>query len=147
MLRPNRVMNDQIVTDTSLYALSPTEKADSLARVAIAVWVAMEGPMKGRIIGTTSAFDRLFEYPEGTLIGQPIGSVIPKRFQGAHEGHFEEFAKSPEDRPMGGQNAKLFGITKTGKEFRVEIALSPQFIRSRHAAIATVTVTRMLDDQ
>lgn len=133
--------------DTALFALSDTEKADSLARIATAVWVALEGPMMGRIIGTTPAADRLFGYPEGTLIGQPLDILIPQRYKAVHSSHVAGFARAPEDRQMGGQTAKLFGITKQGVEFPVEIGLSPQFIRSRRSVVATITVARTIHEQ
>lgn len=68
--------------------------------------------------------EKLFGYRREELLGQPVESLIPERFRGGHEGHREQFAKTPRLRMMG-SGMELFGRRKNGTEFPVEISLSP----------------------
>lgn len=68
--------------------------------------------------------DSLFGYAHGELVGQTIEVLMPQRFRGAHSGHRQGFFAHPNVRGMG-RGLELFGQEKSGREFPVEISLSP----------------------
>lgn len=68
--------------------------------------------------------ESLFGYAHGELVGQTIEVLMPQRFRGAHSGHRQGFFAHPNVRGMG-QGLELFGQEKSGREFPVEISLSP----------------------
>jgi PAS domain S-box-containing protein len=68
--------------------------------------------------------EALFGYPRAELLGQPIEMLVPHRFRGQHPGHRHGYADNQKVRPMG-QGLELYGLCKDGREFPVEISLSP----------------------
>jgi len=79
---------------------------------------------RGEIVVVNSQTEILFGYSRQELIGQPVETMIPTRFKNAHSKHRTSFLADPHVRPMG-QGLELFGSRKDGKEFPVEISLSP----------------------
>ncbi len=68
--------------------------------------------------------DKIFGYNRKDLLGQPISLLMPDRFRSGHPSFMREYFKNPKTREMG-SGLQLFGITKRGKEFPIEISLSP----------------------
>jgi PAS domain S-box-containing protein len=68
--------------------------------------------------------EKLFGYKREELLGQKVEILIPGRFLGNHGHHRESFFSNPKTRSMGA-GLELFGRKKDGKEFQVEISLSP----------------------
>lgn len=79
---------------------------------------------EGRIVLTNDQTEKLFGYKKEELIGQDVDLLIPERFRRGHSGHRTRFSASPQARPMGA-GLELLGLRKDGKEFPVEISLSP----------------------
>ncbi len=77
----------------------------------------------GKIAFCNTAADEMFGYREGELIGQSISILMPQRFQTAHERGMARVTASGESR-MIDETVELFGITKEGREFPVELSLS-----------------------
>jgi PAS domain S-box-containing protein len=77
----------------------------------------------GRIELVNAQTERLFGYPRGELLGQPVEKLVPERFQ-AHSAHRTGYSSNPQVRPMG-VGLELYGRRKDGTEFPVEISLSP----------------------
>ncbi|NIA67473.1 PAS domain S-box protein [Pelagibius litoralis] len=66
----------------------------------------------------------LFGYAPGELIGESIEKLVPERYRRKHTVYRMSYQNSRDRRSMGvGRN--LFGLSKHGSEFPVEIGLNP----------------------
>ncbi|HWF36071.1 MAG TPA: EAL domain-containing protein [Solirubrobacteraceae bacterium] len=74
-----------------------------------------------RIVLVNSQTERLFGYARDELIGQSVELLVPRRFPSDHP---ETFAVGPHARPLGG-DLDLYARRKNGREFPVEISVSP----------------------
>jgi PAS domain S-box-containing protein len=79
---------------------------------------------RGAIVIVNSQTERLFGYTRQELIGQSIEMLVPERYKERHIADRRAYVADPKLRPMGAGRA-LTGRTKDGKEFPVEISLSP----------------------
>lgn len=75
-----------------------------------------------RIVNSES--ERLFGYRREELIGQKVEMLIPERFRQRHEVQRTEYVLQPRVRNLGAV-ADLYGLDKEGREFPVDISLSP----------------------
>ncbi|HYM43261.1 MAG TPA: PAS domain S-box protein [Steroidobacteraceae bacterium] len=66
----------------------------------------------------------LFGYEREQLIGQRIEQLLPDRFRKHHAAYRQHYSSAPRLRPMGVGMA-LFARHRDGREFPVEISLSP----------------------
>ena len=79
---------------------------------------------QGIILMVNTQTEKLFGYNRNTLTGKPVEILIPKRFQDIHPNHRKKFWNEPQVRPMG-IGLDLYGLRADGREFPVEISLSP----------------------
>lgn len=78
----------------------------------------------GMILMVNAQTESIFGYNRDMLAGKPVEILIPNRFQHIHPRHREKFSNEPQLRPMG-IGLDLYGVRADGKEFPVEISLSP----------------------
>ncbi|HEX5648200.1 MAG TPA: PAS domain S-box protein [Steroidobacteraceae bacterium] len=108
---------------------------------------------QGRIVLANSQTDSLFGYTREELIGQKVEVLLPDRLRGTHVAHREGYAAHPKFRAMGAE-LELFARHRDGREFPVEVSLSPISTKEgmlTSAAIRDITerkaVQRRLEEQ
>lgn len=77
-----------------------------------------------RIVLVNDQAERLFGYQADELLGQLHRRLLPERFLQRHDQHQTKFLAHPSTRPMGSE-LELYGLRKDGREFPLEISLSP----------------------
>jgi PAS domain S-box-containing protein len=80
---------------------------------------------EGRIREVNAETERQFGYSRQELIGESIEKLIPVRLREAHRLHLEAYQRTPDYRPVGRSYKFLAAHHKDGREFPVEISLSP----------------------
>jgi PAS domain S-box-containing protein len=79
---------------------------------------------RGIIIRTNEQAERIFGYAHDELIGQSVERLVPEKFHDLHSSHWEGYHATPSAGSTG-PGLELSYQRKDGREFPVEIALSP----------------------
>lgn len=83
----------------------------------------MEVDFEGNVLMMNKETEKVFKYTQSQLIGKNIDILVPDRFKKEHQKHFDLYCENPVDLKL--QDRELLAKTKDGKEFHVEIAISP----------------------
>ena len=83
------------------------------------------GDDKGNIVDFNEAALEMFGYTEDELRDQPIWVIVPNRFKKRESDGIINYVKYRIPRHMQmGRTLRMFGMSKTGKEFPLEVHLS-----------------------
>jgi PAS domain S-box-containing protein len=103
----------------------------------------------GTIVFANAQVEQTFGYRAAEIVGQSVETLLPERFHASHSQHRERFAVHAKPRPMG-VGLALFGRHKNGRDFPVEISLSPVTATIGQlvvAAVRDVTVSHDKEQQ
>ncbi|MGO8947287.1 MAG: PAS domain S-box protein [Ktedonobacterales bacterium] len=104
--------------------LLPELKVSVESIVELAPDAAVVADTAGRIILVNRQTEVLFGYPREELLGQAVEVLLPEQFHAVHQHHRRTYGAAPRTRPMDA-NLSLFGRHRDGREFPVEVRLSP----------------------
>lgn len=103
----------------------------------------------GEIVLVNTQAEKLFGYTRQELLHQKLEILIPARFHSAHLRHRTKYSAEPVVRPMGSA-LELFGLRKNGKEFPLEVSLSP--VKTQRgsftlSAIRDISERKLIEDR
>ncbi len=91
----------------------------------------------GRILLANTRIELLFGYDRCDLVGRLVEDLIPERHRGPHLAHRTRYRAAPTVRAMG-EGLLLSGLRRDGREFPVEVSLSPIDREGELRVVATV---------
>lgn len=92
---------------------------------------------KGIIIEANPKTEQLFGYAHTELLGHAIEALLPKRFRKGHPEHRRGYTQDSHVRPMG-VGLELYALHKNGREFPVDVMLSPMQLEGDRCVVAVV---------
>lgn len=94
-----------------------------------------------KITASNSAANKMFDYTDGELNGEPLEILLPERFRNKHDNLFSTFMSHGKARQMG-LGVDLVGIRKSGEEFPLEISLNPfKLLRKKYVLALIKDIT------
>lgn len=91
----------------------------------------------GMIVYANRQVEELFGYSPHSLLGRPVETLVPKEARGRHHGHRADYGRAASMRAMG-SGSDLLGLHRSGREFPVDISLSPIELDEGRLVIAAV---------
>lgn len=121
-----------IISDVTEHQRQEQKMRDLLDSAPDSMIIADE---RGTITMVNRQTEHLFGYQREELIGQPIEVLIPTRYRHGHPAKFQQFMHDPQPRMLN-RGIELYAMHKNGREFPVEISLSPVFSETGLMAVA-----------
>ena len=90
-----------------------------------------------RIVLVNTEAERMFGYAHDELLGQTLEVLVPEHMRARHPAHVAAFHAAPRKRTMG-SGLDLFGRRRDGREFPVEISLSPIAYAGQQLVVAGI---------
>ncbi|HET9622938.1 MAG TPA: PAS domain S-box protein [Kofleriaceae bacterium] len=101
----------------------------------------------GKILLVNIAAERMFGFSRTELLGRSVEMLMPERARAHHAEHMARFVASPSSRPMG-SGLELTGLRRDGREFPIEVSLSPMHADGRLSiltALRDITERRKIE--
>ena len=114
-----RLLNKMKYVENALYAKE--EQFRQVVHTAPDGIVLADGD--GKVVSWNTAAERLFGYPEGEIIGQPLTKIMPIRYREDHLRGLER-VKAAGGSTQTGRTIEVYGLRKDGSEFPIELSLS-----------------------
>jgi len=92
---------------------------------------------EGRLKLLNKCAVEMFGYDEAELLDRPIEILLPEPLRQKHVQLRNDFQANPSERDMG-EGRDLKGVTKSGKEFSVEVGLAPIQLEDETLVIASI---------
>ena len=118
----NEILLIDELNATRMYSQTLEEKFHGLLEATPDATVIVD--KHGTIVLINAQTEKLFGYDRNSLTGKSVDILVPKRFQNIHPSHRQRYSTEPQVRPMG-IGLDLYGLRADGREFPVEISLSP----------------------
>jgi len=109
---------------SSVYSVMASEAPPFRALLEAAPDAMVIVDQTGTIQLVNAQTELMFGYARKELLGQSIEILVPERFRGGHRVHRRAYTANGQVRPMGA-GLDLYGLRRDGREFPVEISLSP----------------------
>ena len=93
---------------------------------------------RGTIVTANHAFETMFGWPRGELIGRSIETLMPSAFRRHHKAHRTKYFTAPHPRLVGG-SLNLVGERRDGSTFPIEVSLNHVGTTGGGRAFAFVT--------
>lgn len=91
----------------------------------------------GKIVLANPQSEKMFGYYPNSLVGVTVETLIPQGKRSQHKVHRNAYHNNPQPRQMG-KGRDLFGLSKNGDVFPIEISLTPTKIENKNVVIAFV---------
>jgi PAS domain S-box-containing protein len=92
----------------------------------------------GRIVMVNGRAEQLFGRSRHELIGSPLVELVPPAQRAAHLAGFASYFAQPRVLHLGSSGPQIFGLAKDGREFPLELDLSPIDTEAGLMAIAAI---------
>lgn len=101
------------------------------------------------IVLVNAAFERIFGYPSDEILGQSLNILLPKSIHAVHKTYIASYDKSADKSRYMGQRSRLVGISKSGDEIPLDIAIQkhPEGSLCRYTAICRDISHRIEQEQ
>lgn len=116
------------------------ELFDILPDAAVIVDVA------GKIVFANASAQRVLGYDPDELTGQPLGILIPERFQSLHETQVTQFRETGHSKAMGDRPI-LQAMRKDGEEIPVSISIANIDLNNERFSVALVRDVTPVSDE
>jgi PAS domain S-box-containing protein len=119
-LRALRRMTIALINESAALSASAS-RYRAIAETGNDAIVSADGA--GLIVGWNPAAERMFGYAEAEIIGQPLTVLMPYRYRDRHVDGMRR-VRTGGERHVIGRTVELHGLTKSGREFPLELALT-----------------------